>query len=176
MTFVWYAGLLDLALTAAQLHHAAAFAKALFLLRNLALAAENKVHFVTNLRALPVLLAAAARAGHNAEAGAYAASALWALMHQGEKASPLAPVCMLSINQSNKFIHAPVMDCHRLVDSAWKFFIVTAVPCTKSAIANLMRCMTGLQFRPGTMSIHMVLRCLHRQRCSQDGELTTLTA
>ncbi|KAL0055596.1 hypothetical protein WJX82_002269 [Trebouxia sp. C0006] len=78
-------GLLDLALTAAQLHHAAGSAKALFLLRNLALAAENKVHFVTNPRALPVLLAAAARAGHNAEAGACAASALWALVHQGEK-------------------------------------------------------------------------------------------
>ncbi|DBB03962.1 TPA: hypothetical protein ACH3X1_013032 [Trebouxia sp. C0004] len=78
-------GLLDLALTAAHMHHAAASAKALFLLRNLALAAGNKVHFVTNPRALPVLLAAAARAGHNAEAGAYAASALWALVHQGEK-------------------------------------------------------------------------------------------
>ncbi len=102
MTFVWYAGLLDLALTAAQLHHAAASAKALFLLRNLALAAENKVHFVTNPRALPVLLAAAARAGHNAEAGVYAASALWALMHQGEKASPLPPVCTLPINQSTE--------------------------------------------------------------------------
>jgi len=94
---------LDLALTAAQLHHAAGSAKALFLLRNLALAAENKVHFVTNPRALPVLLAAAARAGHNAEAGACAASALWALVHQGEKASPL-DACLhagLSINQTN---------------------------------------------------------------------------
>ena len=91
MTFLWYAGLLDLALTAAQLNHVAASAKALFLLRNLALAAENKVHFVTNPRALPVLLAAAARAGHNAEAGTYAASALWALVHQGEKAKPLGP-------------------------------------------------------------------------------------
>ena len=84
------------------MHHAAASAKALFLLRNLALAAENKVHFVTNPRALPVLLAAAAGAGHNAEAGAYAASALWALVHQGEKAYLLAFACTLSIvNQTN---------------------------------------------------------------------------
>ncbi len=110
MTFVWYAGLLDLPLTAAQLHHAAASAKALFLLRNLALAAENKVHFVTNPRALPVLLAAAARAGHNAEAGAYAASALWALVHQGEKVSPLPPVCTLPINESIESIYASVTD------------------------------------------------------------------
>ena len=65
--------------------HAAASASALFLLRNLALAPENKVQFVANPRALPVLLAAAARAGQQTEAGAYAASALWALVYQGEK-------------------------------------------------------------------------------------------
>ena len=148
MTFLWYAGLLDLALTAAQLHHAPASAKALFLLRNLALAAENKVHFVTNPRALPVLLAAAARAGHNAEAGAYAASALWALVHQGEKASPLAAVCTL-LYQSNKPIYAPAMEYHRLAGSAWDLFIVLAASCTKSVIANLVRCMTpGCMVRP----------------------------
>ncbi len=116
MTFVWYAGLLDLALTAAQLHHAAGSVKALFLLRNLALAAENKVYFVTNPRALPVLLAAAARAGHNAEAGAYAASALWALVHQGEKANPLAPVCTL-LYQSSKQTH--LGSCHGLSQACW---------------------------------------------------------
>ena len=49
------------------------------------MAAENKVQFVTNPRALPLLVAAAAKAGQNAEAGAYAAGALWALVHQGEK-------------------------------------------------------------------------------------------
>ncbi len=140
MTFVWYAGLLDLALTAAHMHHAAASAKALFLLRNLALAAENKVHFVTNPRALPILLAAAARAGHNAETGAYAASALWALVHQGEKVSPLAPVCTLSINQSIKSIYAPVMNCHRLAGSAWTLFILLAALCTSNVITNQARC------------------------------------
>ena len=86
-------GLLDLVLTAADMRHAQASACALFLLRNLALAAESKVHFVANPRALPVLLAAAYRAGQNAqnaEAGAYAAAALWALVYQGEKV-PASP-------------------------------------------------------------------------------------
>lgn len=78
-------GLLDLVLTAADMRHAQASACALFLLRNLALAAESKVHFVANPRALPVLLGAAGRAGQYAEAGAYAAAALWALLYQGEK-------------------------------------------------------------------------------------------
>ncbi len=82
---MWYAGLLDLILTAADMRHAPAATNALLLLRNLALAAENKVHFVANPRALPVLVAAAARGGQHAEAGAYAASALWSLVHQGEK-------------------------------------------------------------------------------------------
>ena len=82
---VCHAGLLDLILTAAALKHTAASSSALFLMRNLALAPENKVQFVANPRALPTLLAAAARAGQNAEAGAYAASALWALLYQGEK-------------------------------------------------------------------------------------------
>lgn len=65
--------------------HASASACALFLLRNLALAGDSKVHFVANPRALPVLLAAAGRAGQNTEAGAYASAALWALLYQGEK-------------------------------------------------------------------------------------------
>ena len=83
------AGLLDLSLTAANMQHSQASASALLLLRNLALAAENKVHFVANPRVLPVLLGAAGKAGQNAEAGAHAAAALWALVHQGEK------VCLL---------------------------------------------------------------------------------
>lgn len=85
-------GLLDLVLTAADIRHAQASAGALFLLRNLALAAESKVHFVADPRALPVLLSAAGRAGQNAEAGAYAAAALWALLYQGEKVPALPPL------------------------------------------------------------------------------------
>lgn len=88
-----HAGLLDLILTAAEMRHTSASANAHFVLRNLAMAAENKVHFVANPRALPVLLAAAAKAGQNTEAGAYAASALWALVHQGEKAGPFFTQC-----------------------------------------------------------------------------------
>ena len=86
--FYDYAGLLDLILTAVAVKHTAAAASALFLLRNLALAPENKVQFVANPRALPILLAAAARAGQQPEAGSHAASALWALVYQGEKVSP----------------------------------------------------------------------------------------
>ena len=74
------------------MRNAQASADALLLLRNLALAPENKVHFVAKPRALPVLLAAAARAGQNADGGAPAASALWALVHQGEK------VCCLDLH------------------------------------------------------------------------------
>ena len=76
---------MDLVLTAAEMRHSQASACALFLLRNLALAAESKVHFVANPRALKVLLSAAGRVEQNAEAGAYAAAALWALVYQGEK-------------------------------------------------------------------------------------------
>ena len=72
-------------LTAAEQRNAAASCNALFALRNLALAGENKAHFVANPRALPVLVAAACRAGQNTQAGAFAAAALWALVHQGEK-------------------------------------------------------------------------------------------
>lgn len=79
------AGLLDLLLAAAEQRNAAASCNALFALRNLALAGENKAHFVANPRALPVLVAAACRAGQNTQAGAFAAAALWALVHQGEK-------------------------------------------------------------------------------------------
>ena len=79
------AGLLDLLLTAAEQRHATASCNALFVLRNLALAGENKAHFVANPRALPVLVAAACRAEHNSQAGAFAAAALWGLVHQGEK-------------------------------------------------------------------------------------------
>ena len=78
---------MDMSLTAAEMRHPVASATALLLLRNLALAAENKVHFLANPRALPSLLTAAGRAGQNAEIGAHAAAALWALVHQGEKVS-----------------------------------------------------------------------------------------
>lgn len=95
--FVVFAGLLDLSLTAANMQHSQASASAMLLLRNLALAPENKVHFVANPRALPVLLGAAGKAGQNAEAGAHAAAALWALVHQGEKVCPSGqPTCCKS--------------------------------------------------------------------------------
>lgn len=80
-----HAGLLDLLLTAAEQRHSTASCNALLVLRNLALATENKAHFVANPRALAVLLAGASRAGQNPQAGAYAAGALWGLVHQGEK-------------------------------------------------------------------------------------------
>eukprot|EP00898_Chlorokybus_atmophyticus_P009267 jgi/Chlat1/970/Chrsp108S01393 len=55
---------------------------ALLLLRNLCFAHENKTHFVCNDRALPLLLDSLRQ---DAEARAYASSALWALTYKGEK-------------------------------------------------------------------------------------------
>jgi len=105
MTFVWYAGLLDLALNAAQLHHAAAFAKALFLLRNLALAAENKVHFVTNLQALPVCWLLLPGQGTMQRLGRmlHLPCGLWCIRGKRQAPWPLS-ACCLSINQTNLFM------------------------------------------------------------------------
>ncbi|KAK9824474.1 hypothetical protein WJX72_010621 [[Myrmecia] bisecta] len=78
-------GLLDLILSCAEQRSGPASAAAFFLLRNLTFALENKAHFVTNHRALPLLLAAVERGAEQPEAAAYAASALWGLVYQGEK-------------------------------------------------------------------------------------------
>ena len=82
------AGLLDLVLSAADSRHAAASTAALFLLRNLAFLPGNKAHFVSNPRALPLLVKAALHTEGAPEKAALAASALWALMHQGERVRP----------------------------------------------------------------------------------------
>ena len=82
------AGLLDLVLSAADSRHAAASTAALFLLRNLAFLPGNKAHYVSNPRALPLLARAALHTQGPPEKAALAASALWALMHQGERVRP----------------------------------------------------------------------------------------
>ena len=82
------AGLLDLVLSAADSRHAAASIAALFLLRNLAFLPGNKAHYVSNPRALPLLAGAALHTQGPPEKAALAASALWALMHQGERVRP----------------------------------------------------------------------------------------
>ncbi|GAQ84307.1 hypothetical protein KFL_001840060 [Klebsormidium nitens] len=90
-------GLFDLVLDIAASSPGSTAASALLLLRNLAFAHENKVHFLSSPRALPVLLTAvtdAAPAGTNGartpksavmREQALAASALWALAYNDQR-------------------------------------------------------------------------------------------
>lgn len=89
------AGLLDLVLSAADSRHAAASTAALFLLRNLAFLPGNKAHYVSNPRALPLLVKAALHTQGPPEKAALAASALWALMHQGERVRPIQAAVLM---------------------------------------------------------------------------------
>lgn len=71
----------------------------LLLLRNLAFGPDNKTHFVSNPRSLQLLVDAIEQGPDNPRGCAYAASGLWALMYQGEKAShPLHLLLCMAIS------------------------------------------------------------------------------
>tara|TARA_B100001094_G_scaffold290198_1_gene307603 strand:+ start:214 stop:2970 length:2757 start_codon:yes stop_codon:yes gene_type:complete len=78
-------GLLDVVYDIIEIGNHAVKSDATFFLRNLAFLAENKPHFIANKRTLALLLGAVDGDFSNIRASAYAASAMWALLYNGQK-------------------------------------------------------------------------------------------
>ena len=78
-------GLMDVVYDLAEMGNRAVTNDAMFFLRNLAFLPENKPHFVANKRTLALLLSAVDGNFSNVRAAAYAASAMWALLYNGQK-------------------------------------------------------------------------------------------
>lgn len=78
-------GLMDVVYDLAEMGNRALTNDAMFFLRNLAFLPENKPHFVANERTLALLLSAVDGNFSNVRAAACAASAMWALLYNGQK-------------------------------------------------------------------------------------------